>query len=68
MHHQSAPDLKERVELIQSSHFLIFLKLTAKQASTCRTMLGCVILCHRLMMHDQPPLGLKCLWVSHLTV
>jgi len=30
--------------------------LTAKQASTCRTMLGCVILCHRLITHDQPPL------------
>jgi len=34
--------------------------LTAKQAS----MLGCVILCHRLMTSDQPPLG----WNIHLWV
>jgi len=72
--------LEERVELIQPSHLLIFLKpivfpyqsippplksfsiqhatlLTAKQASTCRTMLGCVILSYRLMTCDQPPLA-----------
>ena len=30
--------------------------LTAKQASTHRTMLGCVIFRHRLMTRDQPPL------------
>ena len=30
--------------------------LTAKQGLTHRVMLGCVILRHRLMMRDQPPL------------
>ena len=30
--------------------------ITAKQLSTCRTMLGFAILRHRLMTCDQPPL------------
>ena len=67
--HQLSRDLKERVELIQPSHLLIFFikncmpisehpttltkqcatLLTAKEVSTPKTMLGCVILGHRLM-------------------
>ena len=31
--------------------------LAAKQALTHRTMLGCIISRHRIMMRDQPPLG-----------
>ena len=44
--------------------------LTAKQGSTRRTMLGCVILRHGLMTCDQPPLAWSCeywiWWVSSL--
>ena len=68
--HQSSRDLKEMVELIQPSHLNCSIPpllqtfsihcatlLPVKQASECRTMLGCIFLCHRLMTRDQPPLG-----------